>query len=84
MDLKFPFLLGILGSSGSGKTHSVKYILNYYRREYDFCLVISPTSFNGNYDMLKHQKIPHKISLPLEFDKQISVIMRKQKILRRK
>ena len=79
MDLQWPFSMGILGSSTAGKTYCIKYLLRYYRNSYKFCVVISPTFFNGNYDFLQREGINHKMQAPVDLDRQITVLMKKQK-----
>jgi hypothetical protein len=77
-NLNFPNMTSIVGSCGSGKTYSVKYMLLQNRASYDYVIVVSPTNFTGSYDFLKTYNIPHKLLSPLGFDIIIKFLLKKQ------
>lgn len=61
MDLNFNdhFILNIFGMCGSGKSHTLKYIIHDAAKnnKFDHLLLFTNTSFNDQYDYIPHQYI---------------------------
>jgi len=79
MNLKFPCTIGVLGSCGAGKSKLCKYIITYYKSNFDFVFVLTGTGFNRGYDFLKDIGMKHKVMNGLKFNDKLAFIMKKQK-----
>lgn len=77
--LPHPYILNVLGSCGAGKTNVCKYIITTGIEEFEYVIVITSTGFIGNFDFLNKLKKPNKVLPIIDVEKNIRMIMKKQR-----
>lgn len=79
MNISWPTIISILGSCGSGKSYSIKYLLKVNRDHFNYVIIFTSTGFTNSYNYLNEYGVNSTTFNTMDVERKIKSIMIRQK-----